>query len=254
VEQFASGRTAEVFEWGDGRVLKLDRPDWNGLSALEAAVLETIGGTGVAAPRLHDVVMVDERHGVVLERIDGPSLSDVIAASTDVDALALTFVELHCSVNDHVVAGLPDLVAGLENGLQGSGLAPALVETLCALLRELDDGSRALCHFDLHPANVIVALDRWVVIDWLTASSGPPDADFARTLVLDPPGTDSKHGRFMATVQREGARVRGLSGLDRPRLEGWIRIVAGARLAEGFDGAHAAYLTALASGERTLEG
>jgi tRNA A-37 threonylcarbamoyl transferase component Bud32 len=249
VERFASGRTAEVFEWGVGRVLKLDRRDWNGLSAIEASVLATVTAAGVPAPRLHDVVMVDDRHGVVLERIDGPILSEVIAASIDPDALALAFVELHCSVNERVVAGLPDLVGGLENGLRTSGLEPALVETLVSMLGELDDGRRVLCHFDLHPANVIVASDRWVVIDWLTASSGPPDADFARTLVLDPPNAESTHGTFMTTVRREGAAAR---RLDRSRLEAWIRVVAGARLAEGFDGEHAEYLTALARGESTL--
>jgi hypothetical protein len=251
VERFASGRTAEVFEWADGLVLKLDRPDWNGISAIEASVLATVVDAGVAAPRVHDVVMVGDRHGVVLERIDGPSLADVIDVSADVDDLAHTFVELCCSVNDRTVPGLPDLVAGIENGLRSSGLEPALVDALVSRLGDLDDGSGALCHFDLHPANVIVAHDRWVVIDWLTASSGPAAADFARTLVLDPPNAASPRGRFMEIVRREGARAR---GLDRAELEGWIRVVAGARLAEGFEGEHADDLTALARGDRTLEG
>ena len=41
MELLASGRMAEVFAWGDGRVLKLDRPEWSGIAAVEAAVLAT---------------------------------------------------------------------------------------------------------------------------------------------------------------------------------------------------------------------
>jgi aminoglycoside phosphotransferase (APT) family kinase protein len=124
-------------------------------------------------------------------------------------------------------------------------LRPALVEELLALLAEIDDGRRALCHFDLHPGNVIVSAKGWVVIDWLTASSGPPAADFARTLVLDPPHQRTARGRFMTIVERDGMKARDLA---RPRLDAWIRVVAAARLAEGFEGEHARYLAALAEG------
>jgi Ser/Thr protein kinase RdoA (MazF antagonist) len=250
VELLASGRTAEVFVWGDGRVLKLDRPEWNGLAALEASVLATVTDAGVRAPRAHEMVMVGDRHGVVIDRIDGPMLWDVIATATDVDALARTWTELHLSLNARTVAGLPDLVSSLAYGIRTSRLALPLVEELLALLDDLDDGRRALCHFDLHPGNVIVGPDGWVVIDWMTASAGPPDADFARTLVLDPPGPASAHARFMTIVRRDGAQAR---HLDERRLHGWIRIVAAARLAEGFEGQHAEYLTALASGSRGLD-
>ncbi len=249
VELLASGRTAEVFVWADGQVLKLDRPEWNGLSPFEASVLAIVTAAGVSAPRPHEEVMIDERHGVVLDRIDGPLLSDVIADATDVAPVANEFVELHCSLNDRVVAGLPDLVVGLANGIRSSGLAPTIVEELLSVLEDLDDGRRALCHFDLHPGNVIVTPNRWVVIDWLTAASGPPDADFARTLVLNPPDALSVTGSFMSHVQRDGVKAR---RLELPRLEAWIRVVAGARLAEGFEGDHASYLSSLASGDRPI--
>jgi aminoglycoside phosphotransferase (APT) family kinase protein len=83
------------------------------------------------------------------------------------------------------------------------------------------------------------------VIDWMTASSGPPDADFARTLVLDPPSSGSARGRFMRLVERAGMEQR---GIDREHVDAWVRVVAGARLAEGFEGEQARRLTALAAG------
>ena len=249
MELIASGRTAEVFAWDDGRVLKLDRPDWNGLAAMEAAALAVVTEAGVAAPRPYEMVMVRDRHGLVLERIDGPILSGVIAEATDLEPLVLTWTEMQMAVNARSVGGLPDLIVGLTGSIRSSGLGAALEADLIALLADLDDGRRALCHFDLHPGNVIVSPTGWMIIDWMTASSGPPDADFARTLVLDRPGTDSPRQRFMAGVRRIGIEAR---GCDPPRLDAWIRVIAAARLAEGFEGEHAAYLTAVASGARRI--
>jgi aminoglycoside phosphotransferase (APT) family kinase protein len=250
VELLASGRMAEVFAWADGRVLKLDRVEWNGVSALEMSVLETVTAAGVPAPRPYETVMVDERHGLVMDRVDGPILATVVADATDAESLAATWTEMHGALNTRVVAGLPDLVTSLADGVRSSGLAELLVEELLALLATIDDGERRLCHFDLHPGNVIAGPDGWVVIDWLTASSGPAAADLARTLVLDPPGSGSPKERFMTIVARQGLQAR---GLDRARLDAWVRVIAAARISEGFEGAYADFLGALASGARRLD-
>jgi Ser/Thr protein kinase RdoA (MazF antagonist) len=247
VELIAWGRTAEVFAWGDGRVLKLDRPEWNGLSTFEATVLALVVDAGVRAPRPYETITVDGRTGVVLERVDGPILAEAIDSADDVALLASAFSELQYALNEREIAGLSDLVVGLADGLRRSGLPPTLIDELLALLADLDDGRRTLCHFDLHAGNVIVSADGWVVIDWITASLGPPDADFARSLVLDRPDDRTARGRFMSVVEREGMNAR---GLDRSRLDAWIRVIAGARLAEGFVGEHADFLTALASGTK----
>jgi hypothetical protein len=209
------------------------------------AIVDAAGGLPLARP--YETLTVDDRTGVVLDRIDGPMLSDVIAAAGDDELvpLAAQFVELHRALNERVLDELPDLVTGLADGVRGSGLPGPLVDELVGLLALLDDGRRTLCHFDLHPGNVIVGADGWVVIDWITASSGPPVADFARTLVLDPPDSRTPRGRFMTIVERDGLQAR---RLDRAHVDAWIRVVAAARLAEGFEGEHAQYLTALASG------
>lgn len=250
MELIASGRTAEVFAWDDRRVVKLDRVEWNGLSAIEAAALRKVGDAGVSAPRAYELVVVGDRQGVVLDRVDGPILTEVIAGASDVEPLAVTWTEMQTSLHAQTVPGLPDLVTGLANCIRSSGLAAVLVDELLAQLDDLDDGRRALCHFDLHPGNVIVAPTGWVVIDWMTASAGPPDADFARTLVLDPPGPRESRQRFMSAVRRLGIAAR---GGDPSRLDAWIRVIAAARLAEGFDGEHADYLRALASGARRID-
>ncbi len=251
MELLAQGRTAEVFAYGAGRVLKLDRPDWNGLSAFEATVLAVLADTGLPVARAHGTVTVDGRGGVILDRVDGPSLLQVVesAGPQQIDDLAADFVALQLRCNATVVAGLPELPLRLHGEIETGVLDAVLRAELLALLGALDDRGRGICHFDFHPSNVLVGPRGWVVIDWLTAAAGPSAADLARTLVLWGRRSTGSIGRFLGTVRREGQRRRGLAD---DRLDAWVRIVAAARVAEGFEGEERAWLLAVASGSERL--
>jgi aminoglycoside phosphotransferase (APT) family kinase protein len=251
VELLGEGRTAEVFAYGDGLVLKLDRPDWNGLSTFEATVLEVMADAGLPVARPRGTVTVDGRAGVLLDRIDGPSLLQVLHDSPEgeLDALATRFVALQRRCNEAVVAGLPDLVPRLRAEIGASVPEPALRAELLALLAALDDGARCVCHCDFHPLNVLVGRDGWVVIDWLTVAAGPPAADLARTLVLWGLRAAGPVGRFLRAVRQEGRAQRGLAEED---LDAWVRVVAAARVAEGFEGDERAWLLRVAGGAERL--
>jgi Ser/Thr protein kinase RdoA (MazF antagonist) len=225
---------AEVFALDEDRVLKLDRPEWSGVCEFELHVINLVVAAGLPAARAHGIMTVDGRKGVVLDRIHGDSLQ----AGHTGDHLAAQFARLQERINHTTVEGLPDLVTRLGTELGQSGLAPARVVELTALLGALDTGDRGVCHFDFHPNNVMVDADgHWVVIDWLTAASGPGLADLARTLLLRGQPAD---GPFMRRVL--AARAPDLAALD-----GWVQIVAAARLAEGFEGAYAAWLRKVAA-------
>jgi Ser/Thr protein kinase RdoA (MazF antagonist) len=251
VELLAQGRTAEVFAYGEGRVLKLDRPEWNGLSLFEEGVLTALAEAGLPVARPHGTATVDGRGGVVLDRVDGPSLLQVVtsAGPEEVDRLAGEFAALQLHCNRTTVAGLPDLLPRLRSEIDASVPDGGLRADLLARLDPLDDGGRGVCHFDFHPSNVLVGPDGWVVIDWLTAAAGPSDADLARTLVLWGQRSTGSLGRFLRAVRGEGQARRGL-GDD--RLDAWVRIVAAARVAEGFEGEERAWLLRVAAGSQRL--
>ncbi len=242
---------AQVFAYDEGRVLKLDRPEWNGIAALEIEILTRMAEAGLPVPRADAVVTVEDRSGIVMERIDGPSLLEVLFAAADheVPALAERFVELQATLVETQMEGLADLLPRLANEIGVGGLAAAAQADLTAQLSQLDDGSRGICHFDFHPGNLLVAPAGWVVIDWLSVATGPPLADVARTLLL----CGRFSGRLAGFIRAVRARGMARHGIDDAQLAGWLRVLAAARLAEGFEGADAAWLREVASGERRLE-
>jgi Ser/Thr protein kinase RdoA (MazF antagonist) len=251
VELLAEGRTAQVFAYGEGRVLKLDRPEWNGLSDFEATMLAALADAGLPVARQHGTVTVDGRSGVVLDRIDGPALLLVLSEANpdELDALAGQFVALQVHCNGTRVAGLPALVPRLGREVESSVAEVGLRRELLTLLDRLDDGGRGVCHFDLHPLNVLLGPDGWVVIDWITVAAGPSGADLARTLVLWARRGTGPVGRFLRAVRREGRAARGLTDED---LDAWVRVVAAARVAEGFAGEERAWLLRVAGGSERL--
>jgi aminoglycoside phosphotransferase (APT) family kinase protein len=251
VELLAAGRTAEVFAYGEGRVLKLDRPEWNGLSIFEETVLTRLADAGLPVARPHGTDTVDGREGVVLDRVDGPSLQEVITAASpkEIDRLASQFVGLQMQCNETHVAGLPELVPRLLREVEASVPDVGERTDLLTLLGSLDDGSSGVCHFDFHPSNVLVGPEVWVVIDWLTVAAGPSAADLARTLVLWGQRPSRPVGAFLRAVRRQGLARRGLAD---DALDAWVRVVAAARMAEGFEGEERAWLARLARGGEQL--
>jgi Ser/Thr protein kinase RdoA (MazF antagonist) len=158
---------AQVFALDDDRVLKLDRPEWSGVSEFELQVINQVAAAGLPVARAHAMMTVDGRKGVVLDRVHGDSLHVALGRASEgrIDHLAVLFDRLQCTINTTMVDGLPDLVSRLRDEIARSGLPPDRAVELTGLLAALDTGERALCHFDFHPNNVLVGDKGWVVID-----------------------------------------------------------------------------------------
>ena len=81
----AHGRTAAVYAWGDGRVLKLFNDRFSERAVKhEADVARASHACGQPAPAVHDVVCVSGRYGIVYERVDGPTMLDMLRQSRGV--------------------------------------------------------------------------------------------------------------------------------------------------------------------------
>jgi aminoglycoside phosphotransferase (APT) family kinase protein len=242
------GRTAEVHAWDSGRIIKLIRPGFpDGLGDREAGIARRVTAAGLAAPRFLGTERVVGRFGLVYERVDGPSMLDRLTGRPWlVDRLATAFAELHVQMHGADGTGLPDQRATFRAAIDRGSDAIGAARADAALLRvdDLPAGS-AVCHGDFHPGNVILAGAGPVAIDWLTASSGRPEADIARTLFLLTksalPGVYPQLQRaLIAALRRRFATIylrayRRLRTIDEEQLALWRLPVLAARVAEAVD-------------------
>ncbi len=148
-----SGRHADVYDLGDGRVLRRYR-DAAAVAGREAAVMVHALAHGVPVPEVFDVSGAD----IVMEHAAGPTmLQDVTRRPWTLDRHARLLTALHSMV--HAVPALSWLRAPFGDGT-------------------------VLLHTDLHPGNVILTRAGPRLIDWQGAARGPAAADVALTWVL----------------------------------------------------------------------
>lgn len=242
--KLGAGREAEVYAWGDDAVVKLYRPGYLGHRA-ESVALAKLDGHSVA-PRLIDIVDCDGRPGLVLERLGGSDMLELLQRQPwRVLDLARAVAKAHLAVHSvHAPADLPDLRQVLAARIQDAALPPQLRAFALRVLDGLPSGDR-LCHGDFHPGNVLVAANRVSVIDWVNAARGVPEADHARTVLLlrwahPLPGTPLVSRGLMVVGRSVFAHgyARTYGGGSRKPLQlvdSWLAVHAAARLSEGIE-------------------
>jgi tRNA A-37 threonylcarbamoyl transferase component Bud32 len=197
-----AGRHADVFELSSTRVLRRYRTGQD--ATPEAIVMAHVRAHGYPAPEVYRVAGA----AMELERVDGPSLLEVIARAP------------------HRLAHFGRLLADLHQQLHE-------IEAPKGVPRPFGQGDRVL-HLDLQPANVVLSDRGPVVLDWGWAAAGEPEFDVAHTwLEL---ATSSAPGaapvRIAASLGR-GVFIRSfLRHFDAQRLRAVLPDVTAYRLRE----------------------
>src|SRR5262245_39936938 len=95
------GYCSDVYAWGDGKVLKLFHgPLARARAEREYRATRAVHAAGLPAPAAYELLEIDGRWGVVLERINGPSLFESVHAKpwTLYNAVR-RLSELHASIH-----------------------------------------------------------------------------------------------------------------------------------------------------------
>ncbi len=209
LKKIAEGREAEMFEWEDGKILRLQRrADSEQQVAWQAMACEAAAKSGLRVPAAYEQVNEMGRPGLVMERIDGTDILALIGQKPwKLFWAARVVSDLHVQMHDaEAVPEIPPLKAKIRQMLEASdSVPPAFAEFVIKELDALPDGNRLL-HGDFHPGNVMLRGDEPVVIDWTNVARGDPAADFARTRLMLrigelPPGSPLMV-RFLAAVGR----------------------------------------------------
>src|SRR6185369_345766 len=104
----AEGRTAEIYEWNDGYILKLYRdwcpPHW---VEQEAKIAHAVSEAGIPTPAAGEIVEVHHRRGIIYERVTGISmLQDLNTRPWMFLRHARTLAELQVKINHLAISGL----------------------------------------------------------------------------------------------------------------------------------------------------
>ena len=180
------GRTAEIFEWGEDKILKLFRPGISkALSEAEYKASFEISKKINSSPKVYDFVKIDSRDGIIYERINGTTMLKILSTKPwKLSKEAHRLAQLHKSIQQEVDFELPKYTDRLKLSISEVDLlSDDLKEKLYKYIDTLPDDN-ILCHGDFHPDNILITKDKAIIIDWMTAAKGNPLADVARTSIM----------------------------------------------------------------------
>jgi len=243
-QPIAHGRTADIYAWEDGQILKLFH-DWFPLedAEYEMKIARAVHTSGVHTPAvIGGIVQAEGRNGLIYERVDGQSMLEVAPRQPwKIFEYAKRFAALQAQMHERVfTAEVPTQRNKFERRLQHLEILPSTLRNkLLEQLASLPDGDR-VCHGDFHPANVLISDNDITIIDWIDSSRGNPLADVARTTIILLGAVESPQlpnlflktfvKVFHSTYLKNYFLLRS-GGEDEYRR--WLPIVAAARLSEG---------------------
>ena len=238
----ARGRTADVYKWDDGYVLKLFHHGFP-LEDIEyeLRIARAVHASGIKSPVAHELIRVNGRNGLVYDRVNGESMAAMLQHKPwKLFACAKTLAQLHARMHDFVFgADMPKQRGKLQRKIENAPALPTPLKTaLLTVLHSLPE-SDCVCHGDFHFDNVLLTESEPVIIDWMDASCGNPLADVARTSIIllgivenremHNPALKFLVRVFHSIYLREYFRLRPQGRAEYIR---WLPIVAGARLSE----------------------
>ncbi len=241
-QPIAYGRTAEIYAWHNGQVLKLFY-DWFGLDDIkyELRIAQEVKTSGLPVPAAGEIIHVNGRNGLTYQRIEGISMLERMSRRPwNCFYYARRMAELHAEMHTSTIqANIPPLHQKLINKItHAEPLSSTHRSKTLALLETMSEGNW-LCHGDFHPGNIIISAQGEIIIDWIDASLGNPLADLARTTIisLGAAETNQTQNQFLKFFFRVFHTIyiqRYFSILPGGENEysRWLPIVAAARLSE----------------------
>ncbi|MDP6688539.1 MAG: phosphotransferase, partial [Alphaproteobacteria bacterium] len=142
------GRTAEVFAIDNGHVVKLFHPDFSqaGVQA-EAHAAELVARAGLPAPDFHGLVEIENRPGIIYERLQGETMLDAMRRRPhQLRRVSREFAALHRQLHQFEIPELRSYRDSLTAQIQdATGLTEADKERLLSRLHRLPRDRQMVC-------------------------------------------------------------------------------------------------------------
>jgi uncharacterized protein (TIGR02172 family) len=180
------GMTAEVYEWGQDKALKLYFDKFSeAWIKNEAQIGSAIHKADVPSPEVFGIIDVEDRKGLIFQRIFGkPLLSHIKEEPWKLYYYTQQLAQLQYKIHQCSADGLPSQKERFEAKIKSSSrILGNLEKKILDYLESLPDG-KSVCHGDFHINNIIKSSNELVVVDWTSAYLGNPLGDVARTILM----------------------------------------------------------------------
>lgn len=238
------GRTAEIFDLGDNRVLKLFRKNIP-FPAIENEFNNSglVSKYNLPVPEFYGKYSYSDRTGLVYEYVHGKSmLKHFLHKPWFFFIYAKKMADIHARLHSSEDETLVDQKVCLESFIKRSKeLSDTDKQKIIIYLKKLEPGKR-ICHGDMHPDNILYAERGPVVIDWMGATKGNPAGDVAKTILIlkhsKVPSSVPFYKRIISNMIKSlfcnvyTRQYIRLTGIKRKEIDQWILPEAAARLSE----------------------
>ena len=186
MKKIGAGRTAEVYDYKDDKVLKLFYSAFStNIIEDEYLIAKNISTTTNLVPKVYDIVHTRNRTGIVYEKIKGEMLSDYLSGNIiSTRKIIRKFAQTQKRISNINVENVPSHTNKLRQKITSSCLlSDSEKEIVLKYLSIINNNE--LCHGDYHPENVFVDQNHdFKVIDWANMFVGNKYLDIARTYYL----------------------------------------------------------------------
>lgn len=182
-EPVSRGRSAEIYPFGEDRVVKLYFPDFPE-SDVDLEFHNTVEAfkQGCTPMECFGKVRSGDRFGIILKRLNGISLTKMPEKNPLILFKAGKLIASeHARVqkcDGSALTDLRDKAAKCLDGEMFAFLSDADRKKIADYIPALPAGN-AFIHLDFHTENILMTADGPVVIDWMTAAKGVPAAEVA---------------------------------------------------------------------------
>ena len=186
MKKIGTGRTAEVYDYKDEKVLKLFYTAFSDkIIEDEYLIAKNISTTTSLVPKVYDIVHIRNRTGIVYEKIKGKMLSDYLSRNIiNTRKIIRKFAQTQERISNINAENISNHTDKFRQRITSSRLlSDSEKETVLKYLSIINNNE--ICHGDYHPENVFVDPNHdFKVIDWANMFVSNKYIDIARTYYL----------------------------------------------------------------------
>jgi len=229
MEFIANGAQADLYK-NNGMAIKLFKKNLSkGEIEYEMNLQKMAFEYGLPVPKIHNIVEIDGKYGILMEYIDGVPIGEFVFKDQGIlQQYLIKSIEIQIQLNNIATDKFPSMKDKLKRQITNTQeLDVADKEKLLSKIDKIVFENK-LCHGDFHFFNLIETSNDIKIIDWVDSSAGNAEADVCRTYLLYKMNHEILAESFIDSYCK-------ITKVPKENILNWLPFLAAARLSEGRD-------------------